>query len=366
MKETDLVVVGGGPAAMAAAVSACENGIGGVVILERADRLGGILSQCIHPGFGIVYFKEELTGPEYAARYIKLLSLTGAEVMLNTMALDVSPDAGGLKITVASKNKGLFELKAKAAILAMGCRERTRGAINIPGTRPAGVITAGAAQRFVNLEGFLPGKEVVVLGSGDIGLIMARRMTLEGAKVKAVLEAMPYSGGLKRNIAQCLEDFDIPLMLSRTVVRIHGAERVEGVTAASVGGDSKPIAGTEEYIPCDTLMLSIGLIPENELSRKCGVVIDGATGGPAVDERMQTSVPGLFACGNVVHVHDLVDYATEESILAGRRAADYVKGARPFKQTVSTSAGRGIRYVVPQTIDADAKENTRLFSAWTT
>jgi len=360
MRDAELIIVGGGPAAMAAAVSAYENGIKNIVILERADRLGGILTQCIHPGFGLVYFEEDLTGPEYAARFVKLTEEANARVMLDTMVIGISRDSSGLTVTALNKINGAMRLKTGAVVLAMGCRERTRGAINIPGARPAGVITAGAAQRFVNLGGYLPGKKIVVLGSGDIGLIMARRLTLEGAEVIAVLEAMPYSGGLKRNIAQCLEDYKIPLRLSHTVIRIHGLERVEGVTAAMVDENLSPVPGTEEFIDCDTLMLSIGLIPENELSRKCGVEIDRITGGPVVDDTMQTSVPGVFACGNVCHVHDLVDYATRESILAGKCAAEYIKNGVIEKTYTETKAVRGVRYVVPQKIGARG-EPVRLF-----
>ena len=361
MTDIDLLVIGGGPAAMAAAVSAHDNGIKNILLIERADRLGGILPQCIHPGFGLVYFKEDLTGPEYAARFVKLVSDAKINVKLNTMALRIEPGESALIATVSNKTDGAMRIKTRAVVLAMGCRERTRGAINIPGARPSGVMTAGTAQRFVNLEGYLPGNEIVVLGSGDIGLIMSRRMTLEGARVISVLEAMPYSGGLKRNIVQCLEDYDIPLKLSHTVVRIHGTRRIEGVTSAWVDKNFKPVAGTEEYIPCDMLMLSVGLIPENELSRKCGIILDAATGGPEVDDSMQTSVPGIFACGNVVHVHDLVDYATQESVLAGRRAAEYILGKCSVGGVISTIAGRGVRYIVPQRINAGAQSPVRLF-----
>ena len=318
----DLVVVGAGPAGMGAALSARENGVNDILILERADKAGGILPQCIHNGFGLHRFREELTGPEYALRFVKALEKENIEINLNSMVIDITPD---LIITVMGRSQGVMRIKAKAAVLAMGCRERTRGAIQIPGSRPAGVITAGAAQRFVNIEGYMPGKEIVILGSGDIGLIMARRLTLEGAQVKAVCEIMPRSGGLRRNISQCLNDFDIPLLLNTTVCEIHGRERVTGVTVARVDGQMRPIDGTKQYMPCDTLMLSVGLIPENELSRAAGVNLAG-NGGAAADKYMRTNIPGVFACGNVVHVHDLVDYVTEESEEAGKNAACYILG----------------------------------------
>lgn len=323
MKAYDIVIIGGGPAGLAAAVAARENGVESILILERDKELGGILNQCIHNGFGLHTFKEELTGPEYAARFIRQVLEHGIEYKLNSMVVDIAPDR---TVTFISREDGLTEIKAGAIILAMGCRERSRGALNIPGYRPAGIFSAGTAQRLVNMEGYMPGREVVILGSGDIGLIMARRMTLEGAKVKVVAELMPYSGGLKRNIVQCLDDFGIPLKLSHTVIDIDGKERVKGVTLAEVGKNGKPIAGTEEYIPCDTLLLSVGLIPENELSRGIGVELSPVTSGPVVNEILETSIEGVFACGNVLHVHDLVDYVSEEAAMAGRNAARFVLG----------------------------------------
>ena len=322
--KTDLVIIGGGPAGMAAAVSAYENGTTDILILERDKELGGILNQCIHNGFGLHTFKEELTGPEYAARYISMVYEKKIPYMLHTMVVDVR---GGDPCIVTAMNhkKGLFEIEAKAVVLAMGCRERPRGAMNIPGSRPSGIYSAGTAQRFVNIEGRMPGKEVVVLGSGDIGLIMARRMSLQGAKVKMVAEIMPYSGGLKRNIVQCLDDFGIPLKLSHTVTKIHGKDRIEGVTVSKVDGNLKPIPGTEEYVSCDTLLLSCGLIPENELSESAGARMDPVTSGPVVNARLQTTAEGVFACGNVLHVHDLVDNVSKEAVEAGANAAAYVK-----------------------------------------
>ncbi len=322
MRTCDVVIIGGGPAGLAAAVSAKENGIDDILILERDGELGGILNQCIHNGFGLHTFKEELTGPEYAERFIDKVKKLEIPYKLNTMVLDISSE----KLVIAmNKGEGIFRIQAKTVILAMGCRERSRGALNIPGYRPAGVFSAGTAQRLVNMEGFLPGKEVVILGSGDIGLIMARRMTLEGAEVKVVAELMPYSGGLKRNIVQCLDDFGIPLKLSHTVVEIKGKERVEGITLAQVDSNNKPIPGTEEVYSCDTLLLSVGLIPENELSRSMGVEMSPVTGGPIVNESLETNIDGVFACGNVLHVHDLVDFVSEEAKVAGRNAAEYVK-----------------------------------------
>ena len=322
MRTCDVVIIGGGPAGLAAAVSAKEHGIEDVLILERDRELGGILNQCIHNGFGLHTFKEELTGPEYAGRFIDRAKEQEVPYKLNTMVLDISSEK---LVTAMNKDEGLFQIQAKTVILAMGCRERSRGALNIPGYRPAGVFSAGTAQRLVNMEGYMPGKEVVILGSGDIGLIMARRMTLEGARVKVVAELMPYSGGLKRNIVQCLDDFGIPLKLSHTVVEIKGKERVEGITLAQVDSNNKPIPGTEEFYSCDTLLLSVGLIPENELSRGMGVEMSPVTNGPIVNESLETNVEGVFACGNVLHVHDLVDFVSEEAKTAGRNAAEYVK-----------------------------------------
>ena len=340
------MIVGGGPAGLAAAVGAKENGSDSILILERDNQLGGILNQCIHNGFGLHTFKEELTGPEYAIRFIDRVNELGIEYMLNTMVMEISPDK---KVTAMNCTLGVFEIQAKAVILAMGCRERPRGALNIPGYRPAGIFSAGTAQRLVNMEGYLPGREVVILGSGDIGLIMARRMTLEGAKVKAVAELMPYSGGLKRNIVQCLEDYGIPLKLGHTVVDIDGRERLKGVTLAQVDERKRPIPGTEEYIPCDTLLLSVGLIPENELSLGMGIEMEKATNGARVNESLETSIEGVFACGNVLHVHDLVDFVSQEALLAGRNAARYVEGKmeRRKEEEVRLIPEDGIRYTVP-------------------
>ena len=356
MRTCDVVIIGGGPAGLAAAVSAKENGIDDILILERDKELGGILNQCIHNGFGLHTFKEELTGPEYADRFIEKVKALQIPYKLNTMVLDISNEK---MVTAMNKEEGLFQIQAKTIILAMGCRERSRGALNIPGYRPAGVFSAGTAQRLVNMEGYMPGKEVVILGSGDIGLIMARRMTLEGAKVKVVAELMPYSGGLKRNIVQCLDDFGIPLKLSHTVVEIKGKERVEGITLAQVDSSNKPIPGTEEFYSCDTLLLSVGLIPENELSRGMGVEMSPITSGPVVNESLETNVEGVFACGNVLHVHDLVDFVSEEAKAAGKNAAEYVKRAECGRnETVAVLEEKvielvptgGVRYTVPSTI----------------
>ncbi len=348
MKQYDLVIVGGGPAGLAAAVSAKDSGIDSILIIERDRELGGILNQCIHNGFGLHTFKEELTGPEYASRFIDQVMERGIAYKLNTMVMDISPEK---KVTAMNREDGMFEIDAKAVILAMGCRERSRGALNIPGYRPAGIYSAGTAQRLVNMEGYMPGREVVILGSGDIGLIMARRMTLEGAKVKVVAELMPYSGGLKRNIVQCLDDFGIPLKLSHTVVDIEGKERVEAVTIAEVGADRRPIPGTEERYTCDTLLLSCGLIPENELSKSAGVSINPITSGPVVNDSLETSIPGIFACGNVLHVHDLVDYVSQEASSAGKNAAAYIKNGAPADaKTVEIHPVDGVRYTVPKYI----------------
>ena len=346
MKYYDLVIIGGGPAGLAAAASAKDNGIDSILILERDKELGGILNQCIHNGFGLHTFKEELTGPEYASRFIDMVMERGISYKLNTMVMDISPEK---KVTAMNREDGMFDIQAKAVILAMGCRERSRGALNIPGYRPAGIYSAGTAQRLVNMEGYMPGKEVVILGSGDIGLIMARRMTLEGAKVKVVAELMPYSGGLKRNIVQCLNDFDIPLKLSHTVVDIEGKQRVKAVTIAEVGPDRKPIPGTDERYTCDTLLLSCGLIPENELSRGAGITLSPVTSGPVVNDSLETNIEGIFACGNVLHVHDLVDYVSQEAATAGKNAASYIKnGEAAAAKTVEILPVDGVRYTVPK------------------
>jgi len=356
MNTYDLVIVGGGPAGLAAAASAKDHGIDSILIIERDKELGGILNQCIHNGFGLHTFKEELTGPEYASRFIDMVLDRGIEYKLNTMVMDISADK---KVTAMNREDGMFKVQAKAVILAMGCRERSRGALNIPGYRPAGIYSAGTAQRLVNMEGYMPGKEVVILGSGDIGLIMARRMTLEGAKVKVVAELMPYSGGLKRNIVQCLNDFDIPLKLSHTVVDIEGKNRVEAVTIAEVGSDRKPIPGTEERYTCDTLLLSCGLIPENELSKSAGVALNPVTSGPVVNDSLETNIDGIFACGNVLHVHDLVDFVSEEAAAAGRNAALYVQGRRQSEagKAILLNPVEGVRYTVPSVIHPDRMDD---------
>jgi len=358
IKSYDIVIIGGGPAGLAAAAGSRQNGAERILILERDGVLGGILNQCIHNGFGLHTFKEELTGPEYAARFIAQVKDMDIEYKLNTMVMNISSDK---KILAINRQDGMFEIQAQAVILAMGCRERSRGALNIPGFRPAGIYSAGTAQRLVNMEGLMPGKEVVILGSGDIGLIMARRMTLEGAKVKVVAEVMPYSGGLKRNIVQCLDDYGIPLKLSHTVIDIDGRERVRGVTLAQVDENRRVIEGTEEYIPCDTLLLSVGLIPENELSDQLALEMVPATSGPAVNERLETSLAGVFACGNVLHVHDLVDDVTQEALLAGKHAAAYVDaGAKEsdMLSLIELKGTDGVRYTVPRYINPLKMEDT--------
>ena len=356
MNKVDIVIVGGGPAGLAAAVAAYDDGAKSILILERDEQLGGILNQCIHNGFGLHTFKEELTGPEYADRFIQQVNERKIPYLLNTMVMAISPDR---VVTAMNREDGMFQIQAKAVILAMGCRERPRGALNIPGYRPAGIFSAGTAQRLVNIEGYMPGKEVVILGSGDIGLIMARRMTLEGAKVKLVAELMPYSGGLKRNIVQCLDDFDIPLRLSHTVVDIEGKEHITAVTIAEVGADRKPIKGTEERYTCDTLLLSCGLIPENELSTAAGVQLNPVTNGPVVNESLETNIEGVFACGNVLHVHDLVDFVSEEAAKAGVTASRYARGEHTADsgREIAVKAEGGVRYTVPVTVRPDHVED---------
>ncbi|MBX8939028.1 NAD(P)/FAD-dependent oxidoreductase [Enterococcus gilvus] len=356
----ELIVIGGGPAGLAAAVAAYEKGVKDILIIERDQKLGGILNQCIHNGFGLHYFKEELTGPEYAARFIEMVKETTIKVLLDTMVLEVTEDK---EVHIVNKEHGYQILKTKALVFAMGCRERTRGAIGIAGSRPAGVFTAGTAQRYVNMEGYLVGKKVIILGSGDIGLIMARRMTLEGAEVLACVEVMPYSGGLTRNIVQCLDDYEIPLLLSHTITEIRGKNRVEQVVVSEVDEKRRPISGTEQIFDCDTILLSVGLIPENELSRDAKLDLDAKTSGPFVYENMETSVPGIFACGNVVHVHDLVDFVTDESIKAGTSAASYIlEQAVEPAQCLTIKNGDHVTYVVPQKIrNENVERRTELF-----
>jgi NADPH-dependent 2,4-dienoyl-CoA reductase/sulfur reductase-like enzyme len=350
-KEIDIVVIGGGAAGLAAAVKAKETGIKNTVILERNEQLGGILPQCIHTGFGLRYFKENLTGPEYISRFIKKVEDLQIEYKLDTMVLEITPDK---KITAVNSIDGLLELQAKAIVLAMGCRERTRGALGIAGTRPVGILTAGTAQRLMDIEGYVPGAKVVILGSGDVGLIMARRFVMEGAKVEAVVEILPYASGLSRNVVQCLGDFNIPLLLEHTVTSIHGTDRVEAVTVAKVDANWKPIQETERTIECDTLILSVGLIPENELSQTADIVLDSTTRGPIVNEYMETSVQGIFGCGNVVHVYDMVDHVTQAGELAGEGAARYVLDELPpLRKKITLKAGDNVKSVVPQIISGE-------------
>ena len=359
-QAVDIAVIGAGPAGLASAIKAKEAGCDNVIVIDRAEAPGGLLDQCVHNGFGLLYFKEDLTGPEFAHRLIERAKDLKVNLQLETMALNLTPDR---KLTVCNRN-GTTILEARAIILAMGCRERTREAIMVPGSRPAGIFTAGTAQRYVNVEGFIPGKEIVILGSGDVGMIMARRLRLEGAEVKAVAEILPYVGGLIRNEVQCLVDFNIPLFLGHTVVEVHGAKRVEAVTIAKVNSDMAPISGTEKSIGCDTLLLSVGLIPENELSIMAGVEIDPLTRGPFVDDRRQTNVPGIFAAGNVVHVHDLVDNVVWDGELAGSFAAEYAMGeAAPSKNILRIKPGEGIRYVVPQTISIEEVQEVAVLYA---
>jgi NADPH-dependent 2,4-dienoyl-CoA reductase/sulfur reductase-like enzyme len=354
---SDVVIIGSGPAGLAAAIKAKETGVRDVVLIERGEQLGGLLHQCVHNGFGLFYFKEDMTGPEYAHRFIEKVNDLKINLLLETMVLDITPDR---RVTLCNKG-GLFTFQPKAVVLAMGCRERSRQSIMIPGTRPAGVFTAGTAQRIVNVEGYLPGKEIVILGSGDVGMIMARRLTLEGAEVKAVVEILPYIGGLIRNEVQCLHDFSIPLFLEHTVTEVHGPQRVEAVTIAKVDKEAEPIPGTERKIECDTLLLSVGLIPENELSLKAGVELDPITGGPLVNEMMETNVSGIFAAGNVVHVNDLVDNVTLEGEAAGQCAAEYAMGrVIPAKQKISLMPGENIRYVVPHSIAGEKEVTLRM------